>query len=124
MALKDFLVSVAVRNDDESKVRHRNVQRDNCRLISAVRTRRGRKGTSRFSVQFTLEPQTPKAVYKCLQLRRRIAKPCRCAKYDAIGPLCVGRSRGSVFGKHSFAALLPARYFGHNLWRNDIGHAA
>src|SRR6185369_5671507 len=61
VAVKNFLVSVAVRHDDKSKVRHRDVQRDYCRLVSSVRPSRGSKGTSRFSVQFTLEPQSTKA---------------------------------------------------------------
>ena len=69
VALKNFLVSIAVWHDDESKVRHRDVQRDHRRLVSSVRSGGGSKGTSRFSVQFTLKPQATKAVDECFQLR-------------------------------------------------------
>src|SRR6516225_9670855 len=82
------------------------------------------KAPSRFSVQFTLKPQTTQAVYECFQLRRRIAKTRRGAEYDSIGPLSVGRGWSSVLGEHPFAAVLPAGNFGHHSRRNDIRHAA
>src|SRR6516165_12673913 len=113
MASNHLFVSVAVRHDDESQVRHREVQRHHRRLVSAVRTRCGSEGTRRFSIQLTLKPQATKAVYECFQLRRRITKTRRGAKYDAIGPLYVGMRWGSVLGEHPLAALLPAGNFGH-----------
>ena len=48
----------------------------------------------------------------------------RGAKYDSIGPLCVGWRWGSVLGEHPLAPLLPACNVGHHRRRNDIGHAA
>src|SRR4051812_1911622 len=93
-------------------------------LVSAVRSRCGSKSTSRFSVQLSFKPQTAKAVNECFQLRRHITKTRRGAKYDSIGPLGVGMSRGSVLGEHPFAALLPPGHFGHNRWRNNVVHAA
>ena len=115
VALNNLFVSVAVRHDDESQVRHRDVQRDHRRLVSAMRSRRGSKGTSRFPVQLTLKPQTTKAVYECFQLRRRITKTRRSAKYDSIGLFHVGMRWGSVLGEHPFAALLPAGNFRHHI---------
>src|SRR5436305_5996897 len=99
VSMKNFLVSVAVRRNDESQVRHRDVQRDYRRLVSAVGSRCGSKSTSRFSVQLSLKPQTAKAVYECFQLRRHIAKTCRGAKDDSIGPLGIGWRWSSILGK-------------------------
>src|SRR5215831_12012872 len=118
MSLNNLFVSVAVRHDDESQVRHRDEQRHHRRLVSAMRSRRGSEGTSRFSVQLTLEPQTTKAVYECFQLRRGIAETGRGSKYDSIGPFRVGWRWGSVLGEHPLAALLPAGNFGHYIRRN------
>src|SRR5271170_5754435 len=124
MALNNLFVSVARRHNDEAQVRHRDVQREHGRLVSSVRSGCGSKGTSRFSVQFTLKPQAAKAVDEGFQLRRRVTKTRRGAKDYSIGPLCVGWRWGSVLGEHPLAPLLPARNVGHHRWRNDIGNAA
>jgi len=99
VVLNNLFVGVAGWQDDESQVRHRDVQRYRC-LVLAVRSRRGSKGTSRFSVQFTLKPQTTKAVDECFQLRRLIAKTRWGAEYDSIGPLYIGMRGSSLLGKH------------------------
>src|SRR6516165_4424479 len=104
MALKNLFVGVAVGHDNESQVRHRNVQRNYCCLISAMRSSSGSKGTSRFAVKLTLKPQTTQAVDECFQLRRRVAKARGSSKYDSVCPLCVAWCRCSVVSEHSLAA--------------------
>src|SRR5580704_18638406 len=85
-------------------------------------SRRGSEGGSRFSIQLPLKPQTTKAVNECLQLRRRVPKTRRGAKYDPIGPLYVGMRWSSVLGEHPLAPFFPAGNFGHYIRRNQIGY--
>ena len=89
MALKNLFVGVAVGHDDESQVRHGNVQRNHRGLVSAVRSSSGSKSTSRFAIKLTLKPETTQAVYECFQLCRRVAKACGSSKYDSVGPLSI-----------------------------------
>src|SRR5215831_18648181 len=124
VALHKLRVSVAVRHDDEPQMRHRNVQRDHRSLVAAMHSPGRSKGSRRFSVELTLKPQPPKAVYKGFQLRRCVAKTRRSAKYDSIGPFRIGRRGSSVLGEHPLAALRPTGNVCHNRWRNDIGYPA
>src|SRR5262249_14603217 len=93
-------------------------------LLPAVRPGCGSKGTSRLSVQLPLKPQTTQAVDECLQLRRRVPKTRRGAKYDPIGPLYIGVCGNSVLGEHPLAPLFPAGNLSHHIRRNNIGDAA
>jgi len=70
MSLNNLFVGVAVRHDDESQVRHRDIERDDRCLISAMRSCCGSESTRRFSVQLSLKPKTTKAVYESSVLVR------------------------------------------------------